>query len=244
LRQLGLYREEKPSYVVGEPPRYTEKDLSNEMEKSKEFGYLVGDIQQRFGRILSNEELKILLSFVDYLGLPTAVVSILFAYCLQKSRQKGNTRPPSFHIIQKEAYRWAEAGIDTIEEAAGYVQTRTERQNQLAVLAESIHSRPRKWTPGEEKYLLTWLDLGFGKAEILLAYEKCCMKLGDMKWGYCNSIILSWHEQNLHTLAEINANDRGPTIKQKQKVPMGAGNDQNYGDLERQAIEKMKRDFG
>lgn len=242
LRQLGLYQEIKPSYVVGEPPRYTESDLSRELARSQEFTLLIGEIQQRYGRVLTNEELKILLSFIDYLGIPSNVVSILFTFCLQRARQKGKPKPPAFHSIQKEAYRWAELGIDTLEEAASFVQNQLERQGQVSIIAENLQIHGRKLVATEERYINSWLEMGFGPAEIQLAYDRTCVSVGSLKWGYCNSILKSWHEQNLHTVAQIQEGDRRPASK--SKVPMGAGNSQNYGDLERQAIEDLKKNFG
>lgn len=241
LRQLGLYQEVKPSYVVGEPPRYSEADLSRELSESRDFPMLVGEIQQRFGRIFSAEELKTVLLFRNYLGLPPEVISTLFTFCLQRNQQRGRKRP-SLYDIQREAYRWAEQGIDTLDEAIGYVQTQLERQHQIGLLAQILQISGRKLTSDEEKYLRTWLEWGFGQAEIQLAYEKTCLNIGSMKWPYCNSILKSWHGQNLLTVATIKAGDQKPGGK--SPVPMGTGNDQNYGDLERQAIEKLKRDFG
>ena len=56
---------------------------------------LVGEAQRRLGRVLSTEELKILLSLHDYLGLPTEVIGILITYCIQRSRARGLVRAPS-----------------------------------------------------------------------------------------------------------------------------------------------------
>ena len=55
-----------------------------------------------------------------------------------------------------------------------------------------------------------WLEMGFGKPEIHLAYEKTCLNKGALVWPYMNRILQSWHEQNLHTLAQIEAGDSAP----------------------------------
>lgn len=241
LRQIGLYADHRPSFMRNEPPRYCEADLSKEMNKNSEFPHLVGEVQRRFGRVLSTEELKILLSMVDYLGLMPEVVGILITYCMQKNSNRGNRRPPSFRTIEKEAYHWADQGIDTLEDAIGYVQRQNERQLQLANLQKILGIHDRKLTSGEEKYLTSWLELGFGQAEIQMAYEKTCMNIGSMKWPYCNSILKSWHEQGLLTVSIIQDKDTKPTGK--SKVPMGSSGTGPMNDLDRKVIEDMKREM-
>ena len=78
LRQLGLWPEERPCHLApGERPSYTEMDVLTAMETDASFRGLYGEIQRLLGRTLNTEELKILLSFVNYLGLPADVISVL-----------------------------------------------------------------------------------------------------------------------------------------------------------------------
>ena len=122
LRQLGLWPEEsallRPAH---QPPQYTEEDVTQAMNHSDEFRLLVGEVQRTLGRILTTEELKILLSFRNYLDLPAEVVSMLVCYCKERMRRRGSNRNPSLRMIEKEAYIWAEQGINTLEEAAEIV---------------------------------------------------------------------------------------------------------------------------
>lgn len=244
LRQMGLWEEPKACALPAQPPVYTEKDITREMEKGRDFGMLVGEAQRRLGRILSTEELKILLSLTDYLGLPTEVIGILITYCIQRGRVRGGTRSPSMRVIEKEAYQWADDGIDTLEEAAAYMQNQLERQTRAGRVRSILQLGDRKLTPGEEKYVLGWLDMGFGEAEIQMAYEKTCMNTGGLKWAYCNSILRSWHEQGLHTAAEIQAGDRQPQQRLRQQPPSGSAGQGDLGELEREAVARMLKQGG
>ena len=114
------------------------------------------------------------------------------------------------HAIEREAYHWADQGIDTMEEAAAYMQLRLDRHTKAAQIRKILQLGDRKLTPGEEKLVIQWLDWGFGTAEIAKAYEKTCMNTGGLKWPYLNSILKSWHEQGLHSLAAIEAGDKAP----------------------------------
>jgi len=209
LKQMGLWQEPTKVLRPAQPPVYTEADLVREMERKSDFPELVGEAQRRLGKVLSTEELKVLLSIYDYLGFPLEVVSMLLAYCIHRSRTRSG-RMPSMHAIEKEAYRWADRGIETMEEAAAYMQMQAERAGRVGALRQVLQLGERKLTRGEEQYLLQWLDWGFGEEAVTMAYEKTCLNTGGLKWPYLNSILKSWHEQGLHTAAEIHSGDKAP----------------------------------
>jgi len=236
LKQLGLWPETPKVIRPAAPPVYNENDLIRQMQQPSGFPQLVGEAQRRLGKVLSNEELKVLLSIYDYLGMGTDVISILLSYCIQRARASGKLRLPSMHTIEKEAYHWADLGIDTMEEAAAYMQLQLERQSTAAQIRSTLQLGTRKLTPGEEKMVLQWLDWGFGVSEIAKAYEKTCMNTGGLKWPYLNSILKSWHNQGLHTLQAIEAGDRSPG-KPAAQAQTQAG--QPLGQLELDAIKRM-----
>ena len=204
LRQLGLCAQEAPKHLApAEAPSYTEEDVTREYRTNPEFPSMVGEAQRRLGRLLSTEEIKILLSIYRYLGLPPEVISILINYCIQRGRGRGQTRMPSIRSIEKEAYRWADLGIDTMEEAAVYMQSQLQVQANVGKIQHMFGIEGRKLTPGEEKLISTWLSWGFGEREIQKAYQKTCMNTGGLKWPYLNSILKSWHEQAIETLLKV-----------------------------------------
>lgn len=209
LKQMGLWPETPKPLRPSQPPTYTEADLQR-AEQESDFPRLLGEAQRRLGKVLSTEETKVLLSIYDYLGLPAEVISILLSYCIQRARARGSLRNPSMHAIEREAYHWADLGIDTMEEAAAYMQLQLDRQSKAAQIRQVLQLGERKLTPGEEKLVLQWLDWGFGSAEVSKAYEKTCMNTGGLKWPYLNSILKSWHNQGLHTVAAIEAGDKAP----------------------------------
>ena len=233
LRQLGLWQEEKAVHIAaGERPTYSEQDVLRAMDTDVDFRGLYGEIQRVLGRTLNTEELKILLGFVRYLGLPADVISVLVCYCKERARQKGNLRNPSLRTIEKEAYYWAERGIDSLEEAAAFIQTQNMRSSRLSQLMEQLQIRGRALTAAEEKYASSWLDMGFADDVIAAAYERTCLNTGGLNWAYMNKILQRWHEQGLHTAEEVRTGDRKP-------VPKGASG--QLGDAELEAIQKLMR---
>ncbi len=238
LRQMGLAPEPSVRVLADETrPQYTEADVKTALrDPSGSFSLLIGETQRRLGRVLSTEELKILLSMTNYLGLPTEVVGILITYCIERSRARGGSRLPSLRAIEKEAYAWADRGIDTLEEAAAFMSAGLERQSRAGRIRSILQIEGRKLTAGEEKYILSWLDMGFGEEEIALAYEKTCMNTGSLKWPYMNSILTSWRNQGLLTIDQIRAGDNRPAPKQSAKQAIG-----QPGDYERDAVARRLR---
>ena len=232
LRQLGLWPEEKKAVILsGERPQYTEQDVLTAMDGSRDFQALYGEIQRVLGRTLSTEELKILLGFTHYLGLPADVISLLVTYCKQRARAKGNLRNPSLRSIEKEAYFWAEQGIDTMEEAVAYIQNQNINRSRLSHLMQLLQIRGRNLTPGEEKYAKSWLEMGFDDDVIALAYERTCLNTGGLSWAYMNKILTRWHDAGLLTLKQVKAGDKKPA------APKGASG--QMGQAELSAFQKV-----
>lgn len=235
LRQLGLWPEERPSRIApGERPNYSETDVLRAMDTDNSFRGLYGEVQRLLGRSLNTEELKILLGFVRYLGMPAEVISVLVCYCKDRARQKGSMRNPSLRTIEKEAYAWAEQGIDTVEEAAAFIQARNVRNSRLNKLMSLLQIRGRSLTAAEERYAQGWLDMGFADDCISMAYERTCLNTGGLNWAYMNKILQRWHEQGLHTAEDVQNGDR------KAAVPKGASGELGAAELE--AIQRVLRE--
>lgn len=220
LRQLGLWQQEKATPIFsGERPQYSEKDVLSAMDFDKSFKALYGEVQRVLGKTLTTEELKILLGFTRYLGLPADVVSVLVCYCKERARAKGNLRNPSLRAIEKEAYRWAEQGIDSMEEAAAFIQNENVRRSQLGRLMDILQIRGRNLTPGEERYATSWLEMGFDEAVLRLAYERTCLNTGGLSWAYMNKILTRWQAAGLLTMEQVTNGERKPLPKGATGVP-------------------------
>ena len=226
LRQLGLWPEERPVHIApGERPGYSEQDVLQAMDSDVDFRGLYGEVQRLLGRTLNTEELKILLGFVRYLGLTADVISVLVCYCKDRARQRGSSRNPSLRTIEKEAYAWAERGIDSVEAAAAFIHAQNVRNSRLHRLMEQLQIRGRSLTPAEERYAQSWLDMGFADGVITAAYERTCLNTGGLNWAYMNKILQRWHDQNLHTLEEIQTGDK------KSGAPKGASGQLGEAEL-------------
>jgi len=232
LRQLGLWQEESARrIIVGERPVYTEQDVLAADSTDTEFKSLRGEVERLLGRNLNTEELKILLGFIRYLGMPGELISVLICYCKERARQRGSLRNPSLRTIEKEAYAWSEMGIDNLEEAAAFIQSRNLRNSRMHRLKEQLQIRGRNLTAAEERYADSWLEMGFEDEVIAMAYERTCLNTGGLSWAYMNKILQRWHEAGLHTVQAVQNGDHRPT------APSGGKGE--LGQAERAAIQRM-----
>lgn len=222
LRQLGLWQQERKTLIAGERPAYSEKDVLRAMDQDRDFRSLYGEVQRLLGRSLNTEEMKIILGFVRYLGLGPDVICLLINFCKDRARQRGNLRSPSLRTIEKEAYAWAELGIETMEEAAAYIQNQNHRNSLLGQLMKTLQIHGRQLTPGEEKYARKWLEMGFPMESVAIAYDRTCVNTGGMNWKYINKILTRWYEAGLMTPEQIERGDSKPSVPKGASGQLGA----------------------
>lgn len=236
LRQLGLWESAVKPVAQPERPVFSDADLNRAL-RSTAFKKLVGETQRLLGRTISTEELKTLLCFSEYLHLPADVIGILLSYCVERNRRRG-VRPPSMHTIEKEAYRWSDENIDTLETASFYVQSQLQVHTRIQQLRLHMQIDHRRLTSSEEQYLIGWIQMGFPDQSIHMAYERTCESTGGLRWAYMNSILKSWHEKNLHTPQEITSGDIAPAQQFHRK------NDayQHHGDALTPLAKKAVQD--
>ena len=235
LRQLGLLMDDRVSHIApGERPGYSEKDVLEAMDGDPDFRGLYGEVQRLLGRSLNTEELKRLLGFVRYLGMTPELISVLVCYCKERARRKGSSRNPSLRSIEKEAYAWAERGIDSVEDAAAFIQAQNVRNSRLYRLMNLLQIRGRNLTAAEERYAQSWMDMDLSEELIAMAYERTCLNTGGLNWAYMNKILQRWHEQGLRTAEDVRTGDR------KTSVPKGASGE--LGEAELAAIQRVLRE--
>lgn len=210
LRELGLVAPaEVPPAPSEERPVYQRTEVAEHLEQSREFQGLTAQVEVKLGKKLTTADVGVLLGLTDYLGLPADVVYLLVCHCVERvQRRFGPGRRPGMKQIEKEGYAWARMGIDTQEAADIYLRNYAQRQGALPQYMRALGLGERALAPSEEKYILSWQEMGFGPEAVALAYDKTMLKCHELKWAYCNGILKKWHEAGLHTVEEIQSKDR------------------------------------
>lgn len=249
LVKLGLAQEPEnlptPAPAVTEPPEYTASDITAELEnKASPFPFLVTEVQRILGKPLSTNDLKCLYTIYDFTALPPEVILLVVRWSVERYQQKnGAGRIPRMPQIQREALRWRERGVDTVEAAEAYMKRQNmlrDRAVQILALLD-IHDRPP--VAKEKEYIAAWVDMGFPDETIRLAYESTVMKKRTMNWAYMDAILRDWHQKGLHTVAEVGQGDRRRPVKTAAPSSAGATRPQPTlsGEADRRARADMER---
>lgn len=226
-----------------EPPEYTAADLNRELEnKDSPFPALVGEVQRRLGKVLSTADLKCLYTIYDFAGLPAEVILLAVSWCVEESERKyGPGRKPRLPQIQKEALRWKERGVDTMEGAEAHLKRLAMLRSRSGQIMALLDIRDRPPVAREKEYIAAWVDMGFDDEAIRLAYEKTVLKKQSLNWPYMNSILKNWHQKGLHTLAQITAGDSVRPQRPASAAGATAPQPAAPGEADRRAREDMER---
>ena len=187
LQRRGLWAESAPATAhYGERPNYSGADVQKAINSDALFPALCTEVQQILKKPLTQEEMKIILSFRNYLGLPPEIITILLHYCKD---MVGKNMNPSLFMVEREAYRWAECGINTMEKASAYIASENKIRYAIKQLKEVLQIYSRPLSKPEEAYLRSWIDMGFDASAIEQAYGITCEHCGQLQWKYLNSIL-------------------------------------------------------
>jgi DNA replication protein DnaD len=191
------------------------------------------------GRLLTGPELKTLLGIYDYLGLPAEVILMLTNHCVEDYQEKyGPGRLPTIRRIEKEAYSWANMEILTLEQADKYIKKQLEKKDSLSQIKKILQINGRSLSTTEQKYVESWIDMGFCPDALEIAYDKTVVKTGRLQWKYMDSIVQSWHGKNLHTPEEIAAGDVRRSAPAAGKY---AGKNGSAGIPPKEELERMEK---
>ena len=202
-----------------QPPQYTQEDVMRRMEGDEAFAQLLREVERRLGP-LSTASLKILLELNEYLGLPCDVIYLLVNDCIAcKEARFGAGRRPTMREIEKEGYAWARRELFSVQAVDEYLKKEQRRRRLYPDYMAALQMPARTPSPGEEKYIKSWLEMGFPPETVAIAYDKTVLKCHEFKWPYCNGILKKWHEKNLHTPQEVQSETAATGQAAEKKTP-------------------------
>ncbi len=218
LKRLGLVADDPVEITEREdvPPEYTAEDIEKSIKGGSDFGPLIKELQHRLGKILSGSDLVIFFGIYDYLGMPAEVIALLVNYCTeQHAKRHGEGRKPTARMIEKEAYAWARKEIFTLDAAEEHIRKLAERNTLTEQVKQALRIKNRALSPTEEKYILSWLEMGFGPETLGIAYDRTVVKTGELSWPYMNSIVKNWQSKGLRSADDILTGDAKPSRQTK-----------------------------
>lgn len=234
-----------PKAAEPKKPSYTMAEIDAVAAKNKSISGMFYQAETILQKVLTQSDMELLYSFVDWLGLPVEVIVMLLSYAAK--RGKCGRR-----YLEKMAMDWADRGIDTFEAAESYVMELEAYHSAEQKVRRVLGIHNRALTPTEKKYIKSWLANASIPLDLLpLAYDRTVAYTGKLSYSYMDSILQDWGENGITSEQQVKEYDQKKMGAKKTKsgsakfVKKGPGNNYedtnpvDYDHLEEQILDLM-----
>ncbi len=178
-------------------PAYSAAEIDAAASVNKNVDYLLRQAEEILGKLLSPSDFELIYSFVDWLGLPVEVVIMLLRFA--KSQGKLGKR-----YLETVAIDWAEKGIDTYESAEEYIKEIEKRLSNEGKVRGILGIYDRALSQTEKKYINLWTAEKQIPVDLIReAYDRTVAGTGKLAWAYMNKILVSWQDEGIRTLKQL-----------------------------------------
>lgn len=218
LAALGLVRPASPKTAPpppppqdDRPPEYSRGELTAALEREPDFQALCQEMENRLGRVFSDNDLKSLYTIYDYLGFSPEVILTLTSWVIQRERKQKNNPAacPRMPQIRREAFRWKRLGVDTLERAEEYLRRQQAVDGREWGILSSVGVAERRPAVEQEReFIAKWVEREYSDELIRLAYERTIYRRGSMSWPYVDKILQSWQQSGWRTPEQVRAGEK------------------------------------
>ena len=160
----------------------------------KEIKSLLFIAEQYLGKTLTHTEMDTITYFYDTLHMSADLIEYLLESCVESGHK-------SMHYIQKVAFSWTEAGIETVAQAKE--ESMLYSRSCYTVL-NAFGIKNRGPAASEMDYIRKWTeDYGFAADIIEEACRRTIMATHQPSFEYADSILNKWHDNRIRSLQDI-----------------------------------------
>ncbi|MCD7819646.1 MAG: DnaD domain protein [Lachnospiraceae bacterium] len=168
--------------------------------------------EQYLQRPLSASEQNDFVYYYHTLKFSTDLIEYLLEYCITRGTV-------SRYYMRKVAQGWAEAGITTVQEAKK--ESNLYNKNYFSIM-KAFGLKGRNPAPPEQEMMTRWLnEYGFTIDIILEACRRTINQTHEPNFQYADKILEQWHNENIHTMKDIEAADQKWEREQAAKKKAG-----------------------
>lgn len=182
-----------------------------EASKDMAFSAIRQEAEQVVGRVLNADDLSTLLDIYQHLEFPAETVFVLLHYC-----EKISNRAPRMAFISKQAYRWKDSGIVTVEDAEEFVDRDLQRRSQFGQIKAVLQIRDREFTSYESELVSKWLGDSYTIEDINDAYEITIKNTGKCSFAYLDRVLAN-RRSEIPEKPEISP-EKLPEVRRPRKV--------------------------
>ena len=214
----------KPEYSLDQLAEFKSRETTSE---------LMFIAETYLGKTLSANDIRSLLFISDELHFSFDLMDYLLQYCIDRGKR-------DFRYIEKVAVSWAEAHIETSQQAQNYAM-KYDKDTYTVMNALGKNNQP---TPKEAEYIKRWYQIyGFTSDVILEACERTVMATDKHRFEYADRILKSWKDFGVHHKTDITKADAAfmASKKKPSRSPSFSKNNFNHfqqNDYDFDALEK------
>lgn len=196
FRAAGKYTLQRPKLTASDFVSYTPETVATRIENDSALQYLYTSAEEYLKKPLTSTDAAMILSLVDWCGLPAEVVALLLRY--------GSENGKSLRQMTQMGVRWADDGVKTFEDAELLIRRETEKKNTVNRIASRFGILgTRAISEAEQKAFLRWKEeLGYDLDMIGAAYEEAIKNAGKYTYTYIDKVLSNWHANGFRTPEE------------------------------------------
>lgn len=212
-------------------PSYKASEISRRLRENPRMSQMYNIVGQILGKTLSSADTELLYSFYDFYALPVEVILVLIEYYASKGKR-------AMKYMEKEAGKWASAGINTVEKAKVYIEKREEFLSFASRVRTLLGIQERRLSTRELTFINKWQnELNMSPDMIKTAFELTVNQTGKLSFAYMNKILESWAQNNICKAEDVQKKEKPAT-----KTTKAARYD--FDALQRRAFETVNRTEG
>ena len=156
---------------------------------------VIDQCQQIFERMFNPNDVSVIVSLNDYLGLDPEYILILCAYYAKKK--------PGCRIsyIEKTAYTLFNEGITTVSALESHIKSMELYDGVAGKLRKLMGIGDRAFTKKENAKLNHWInDFGYPSEVIEFCYEITVNSIKEFSFDYADKVLEGWYASGVRTL--------------------------------------------
>ena len=181
--------------VIAAPTRKPVRSAAPQQDELRQLYFVA---EQYIGKPLTTTDIKKITYFFDTLHFSIDLIEYLIEYCVENGHR-------SFRYIESVAIAWADAGIESVEEAKRQVSLY--HKNYFTIL-NAFGIKGRNPAPSEVSFIKKWTEeYGFTLDIVLEACNRTIENTHKPDFKYTDSILSNWLASGVHHLSDINRLD-------------------------------------
>lgn len=164
-------------------PHYRTSEISKKIAEDGKLSQMYKIVSGILGKTLSSADIEVLYSMHDYYRLPAEVIVVMIEYFVARGVN-------TMRKLEKEAQKWADAGVDTVAKAKKHIKKREELLSYVSSVRRIVGANERKLTVKEIEFVTKWqTELKATFEQIKEAYEITVNNTGKVSFNYMNKVL-------------------------------------------------------